>query len=111
MRLSEKTLWSSHFCKTNFKTSKRSVQYKSGLDYTKMLIINNTSYFSEEAAVIDNDEYFETLKNIDKIKKESKEFLDKYINHMKGIELLHQDEFKRRYQYSPLKYFHKKLEI
>lgn len=94
-----------------FKNSSRSRRNKSGLDYSKMVIITNFSYIDSGHAIIDQDEYNETVQNIEKIQKEAFEFLDEYISHIKGEKLLHQSEFNRRYRYSPLKYFHNELRI
>ena len=94
-----------------FKNSHRSNLHKSGLDYTKIVIIVNSSFISAQSSLIDQDEYVETRKNIRKIKDEALAFVDDYVNHIKGITVLHLKEFARRYQYSPLKYFHKELGI
>ncbi len=65
----------SHPYAYHFKHSKRSKYHKSGLDYTKIVIISNTEYLDTQDAIIDKD------------------------------------EFKRRYSFSSLKYFHKELHI
>ena len=44
-------------------------------------------------------------------KKEALEFVEEYVEHVKGIKLLHIREFDRRYRFSPLKHFHKELGI
>lgn len=90
----------------HFTSSKRSRSNKSGLDYTKIVIIQNRDYLSGSVAVIDNDEYNETVLHIEQIVSKACCFVDDYILHMKGIHLLHNREFARRYQYSPLMYFH-----
>ena len=64
-----------------FKRSIRSRTHKSGLDYTKIIIIQN------------------------------KDYLDDYIAHIKGDVKIGEEEFRRRYQFSTLKYFHKELGI
>ena len=99
----------SHKYSYRFRNSKRSVKNKSGLDYTKMVIIEKESYFSSVSAVVDNDEYIETVQNIVRIKREVMKFLNDYIEHMKGNTVLHTREFQRRYAYSPLQYFHNEL--
>jgi len=58
-----------------FKKSARSRQHKSGLDYTKIVIINK----------------------------------NEYIAHIMERRIQHPSEFKRRYTYSSLQYFHKEL--
>ena len=65
-----------------FKNSYRAQRHRSGLDYSKMVII-----------------------------KDALKFLEEYINHMQGQNLLHTKEFTRRYQYSSLQYFHSILGI
>ncbi len=92
-----------------FKHSKRSKKHKSGLDYSKMLIIKDASYIENKDSIIDKDEYNEVAININKIQKDALEFLGDYIAHCNGEKLLHSEEFERRYKYSPLKYFHKEL--
>ena len=93
----------------HFKRSLRSRKHKSGLDYTKMVVITNGDYIDTQEAIIDKDEYIETVQNIDRIQAEVLAFLGSYINHMQGETLLHISEYRRRYQYSPLQYFHREL--
>lgn len=94
-----------------FKKSARSRKHKSGLDYSKIIIISNTDYLDKENALIDKDEFIETMINLDKIKREALQFVEDYINHMKGNRQLHSAEFRRRYQFTTLQYFHKELGI
>lgn len=95
----------------HFKNTTRSRQHKSGLDYSKILIISKTEYIDSVDAIIDKDEYNETMMNLELIKKEALEYVEDYVAHMKGIKKLHPKEFSRRYSFSPLKYFHKELGI
>lgn len=88
-----------------FRKSRRSEKHHSGLDYTKMLILSDARYLSEKQAVIDTDEYKEMRENINKIAKGAFNYLKDYILHIKGIRLLQPEEFRRRYQYSALRYF------
>ena len=46
-----------------FKDSKRSEKHRSGLDYSKMLIVKNPEYLGTEDAIIDQDEFKETSIN------------------------------------------------
>lgn len=92
-----------------FKKSNRSKCHKSGLDYTKIVIIKNSDYISNTDSVIDQDEYVETRNNISKIKKASQEYVESYMKHINHEKRLDAEEFLRRYQYSPLKYFHEEL--
>ena len=48
---------------------KRSKIHKSGLDYTKIVILDSTEYLDTKDAIIDQDEYNETMINLEKIKK------------------------------------------
>lgn len=70
-----------------------------------MLILSDARYLSEKQAVIDTDEYKEMRENINKIAKGAFNYLKDYILHIKGIRLLQPEEFRRRYQYSALRYF------
>jgi len=40
-----------------FKKSKRSIKHRSGLDYTKIVIINKSEYVDNIDALVDKDEY------------------------------------------------------
>ena len=93
------------------KKSIRSRKNKSGIDFTKAIIIKNSDYIDINDALIDKDEFNETMINIDKIHKAVLDYVDEYVLHCKGIKVLHPKEYKRRYQYSTLKYFHKELGI
>lgn len=101
----------SHNYAYHFKKSSRSKLHKSGLDYTKIVIINKSEYIDDKDSIIDHDEYLETLANSKRIIQESLCFVEDYVAHLKSKQLLHDKEFNRRYAYSPLKYFHKELGI
>ena len=101
----------SHTYSYRFKTSARSRKHKSGLDYTKIVILGKTSYLDNKDAMIDRDEYKETIKNIEKIKRDALGFVEDYLAHIKGTKKMHSKEFLRRYSYSPLKYFHKEMDL
>ncbi len=100
-----------HSYSYKFTSSVRSKLHRSGLDYTKIVIINRNDYIDSSDALIDRDEYVETMTNIRRIKREALEFVEDYISHIKGLHLLSQQEFRRRYMYSPLQYFHAELGI
>ena len=85
--------------------------HKSGLDYSKIVIIEKTDYIDSTEAIIDKDEFNETMVNLEQIKREAIGFVEDYVKHIKGIKVLHKREFERRYGFSPLKYFHKELGI
>ena len=95
----------------HFTDTFRSRTHKSGLDYSKIVIITKTDYIDVSGAIIDKDEFNETMVNLERIKKEALDFVEDYVAHMNGIRLLHKKEFDRRYRFSPLKYFHNELEI
>lgn len=94
-----------------FKGTKRSKKSRSGIDYSKMIIIKDTDYLNNTNVVIDQDEYNQAIKHIDTIVNESVSYLEIYINHIKGTKVLHQREFDRLYKYTSLKYFHDILRI
>ncbi len=95
----------------HFTGTSRSKDHRSGLDYSKIVIITKTDYIDSEDAIIDKDEFKETMVHLEQIKKEALNFVEDYMTHMKGIRILHKREFDRRYNFSPLKYFHKELGI
>ena len=88
----------------SFKKSKRSKHHRSGIDYSKMVIIKDVNYF-EKGVVIDTDEYKEMVLNINTIVNDSVEYLSKYVNHKKGISILHEKQYQRLYGLSSLPYF------
>lgn len=93
-----------------FRHSERSRRTKSGIDYTKAVIINENLFIGAET-VVDQDEYKETVKNIEQIVNESSKYIDEYCNHVSGVSKLDIEEFDRRYKYTTLKYFHDVLDI
>lgn len=99
----------SHAYAYHFKNSRRARKHKSGLDYTKILIINKLDYIDRCDAIIDNDEFNETMINLEKIKREALRYVEEYVDHKNGANVLHPEEYRRRYTYSTLKYFHKEL--
>ena len=101
----------SHPYAFHFTTTARSKAHKSGLDYSKIVIIAKTNYIDSTEAIIDKDEFNETMINLEQIKKEALDFVEDYVAHMNGNKKLHKREFERRYGFSSLKYFHKELGI
>ena len=87
------------------------MKHRSGLDYTKIVIISKSEYVDNIDALVDKDEYNETVVNIKRIKREALEFVEDYVEHMKGIKKLSPQEYHRRYCFSPLQYFHDELGI
>ena len=95
-----------------FTRTARSLKTRSGLDYSKMVIIQNTEYFdSTTAAIVDQDEYTEMMQKLPTIVKEVNDYVNTYISHMNGTIPLHPKAFLRKYQYSTLAYFHDLLKI
>ena len=78
---------------------------------THIIIINNGDYIDSKDALVDKDEFNETMIHIDRIKKEALKFVEDYVSHVKGLAMIQPQEFNRRYNYSPLQYFHKELGI
>lgn len=92
-----------------FKDSKRSEKHRSGLDYSKMLIVKNPKYLGAEDTIIDQDEFKETRRNIHKIARQANAYLETYIKHRTKIALLAPKQYERQYKFSTLKYFHQEL--
>ena len=89
-----------------FKNSVRSKTSRSGLDYSKLLLINDSSYIVVGQAVVDNDEYKEVIQNLPRITQSVEQYISDYKKHILGTAELHPREYQRRYQYSTLPYFH-----
>ena len=95
-----------------FKNSKRSKRTKSGLDYSKIVIITNSDYVGTMDALVDKDEYNETRDNIEFIRKDAVEYIEDYVNQKRGLATKYDEkEFERIYKYSTLQYFHEQLGI
>ena len=62
-------------------------------------------------ALIDKDEYNETVKNLDKIQQDALKYVENYVSHITGNKSMHPAEFKRKYGFSTLQYFHQELGI
>ena len=95
----------------HFTTTARSLRAKSGLDYSKMVIIQDSKYLSTSNALVDNDEYIEAIQESERIISEAVTYLDNYINHNKNIITLNPEEYRKKYSYSTLSYFHNILQI
>lgn len=90
----------------HFKGSLRSKKGSSGLDYTKAILIKNNDYLNlSVAAIVDQDEYKETVQNMPRIVREVYAFISDYKDHLNGRKLLHPQEWQRRYGRSTLPYF------
>ncbi|MCI5640701.1 MAG: hypothetical protein MR316_06970 [Lachnospiraceae bacterium] len=95
----------------HFRGTNRSKRHKSGLDYTKIVIIAKNEYIDSANAIIDKDEFNETMIHLDKIKRDALIYVEDYMKHVTKQQMLDLHEFRRRYAFSPLQYFHKELNI
>lgn len=82
----------SHPYAFRFKTTERARTHKSGLDYSKIVIIDKTQYIDSVDAIIDKDEFNETMVNLEKIKQEALEFVEDHVAHIRGVRKLHKRE-------------------
>jgi hypothetical protein len=90
----------------HFKNSARSKQNRSGLDYTKSILVQNPQYIETAvSAVVDQDEYKETIVNLPRIVQETYNYISDYNDDLNGVRKLHPKEWKRRYGRSTLPYF------
>ncbi len=94
-----------------FKNTQRSMQKKSRLDYSKIVLIKDHDYLDNTRAVVDQDEYKETVTHLPIIVSDVIDYVLKYKNHVNGTAPLHPKEFERKYKFSTLPYFHDVLEI
>lgn len=92
-----------------FKHSLRSQKNKSGIDYSKMVIINDDRYISSGTCVIDQDEYRKAMQHLNIIVHDALCYLDNYIHYIHGTSSITAQEFQRRYGRSTLPYFHAQL--
>ncbi len=90
-----------------FTGTARSKKSKSGLDYSKIVIIRDNGYFDPtKTAIVDQDEYVEMIRSLPTIVQEANDYVNTYINHINGTFTMHPKAFARKYQYSTLPYFH-----
>ncbi len=94
-----------------FNGTNRAKRTRSGLDYKKMVLVQNLSYIADSPAVVDSDEYAMVIKNFKRIARESNAYIDDYVKHMTGLAPLHHREFSRKYHFSTLPYFHDILKL
>lgn len=83
---------------------------KPGLDYSKLIIFEKQNYIGD-AVMVDNDQYAEVVQNIATISKEIHDYIEVYVQHKKGIKVLHPREYSRKYGFSTLPYFRHLLNI
>lgn len=89
-----------------FKNSVRSIRTKSGLDYSKIVIVKENDYLDSKKAIVDKDEYNETMQNMPLIVSKVNKYVSDYIAHVEGTRVLNKKTFDRKYRFSTLPYFH-----
>lgn len=90
----------------HFKNSIRSQKKKSGLDYTKIVLIKNTAYLDNNvAAIVDQDEYKETMQHLTQIVEEVYKYISEYKDDLNDVKKIHPKEWKRKYGKSTLPYY------
>ena len=89
-----------------FKKSQRSKRSRSGLDYSKLVLIKDGKYLDNAVAIVDQDEYSEAMANMKSIVNDVVKYIDNYVSHEQGKLLMHEREFDRLYKFSTLRYFH-----
>ena len=67
-----------------FKGTQRSKRTKSGLDYSKLVLIKDNEYLDNKKAIVDKDEFNETIKHLARIVKEVNEYIDTSVSHVHG---------------------------
>ena len=92
-----------------FKDTERSKRSRSGLDYSKVVLLRDLDYLDSKKAVVDQDEYKDAIKHMDTIVHDIVCYIEQYVNHTNGTQRLHQREYARKYQFSTLPYFHEML--
>ena len=59
------------------------------MDYSKIIIITKTNYLDSTDAIVDKDEYNETMINLERIKKDALDYVEEYMECMNGKRKLH----------------------
>ena len=69
----------------HFTGTQRSLKSRSGLDYSKTVVIKNGDYIdSATPAIVDQDEYSEMMKNLPAIVQQVLDYVNAYIGHKNG---------------------------
>lgn len=92
-----------------FTNTVRSITHQSGIDFTKLVIINDINYIGAEKT-IDEDEYMEFIIHKDVIHQRAAIYINRYRELVLN-NLTESREFTRKYKYSTLKYFHEFLDL
>ena len=93
-----------------FKNTNRSKRGNSGVDFEKMVIIKDFKYLNNKSPILlDRDEYerFSYFKS--QIHEKAFDYLQTYMDYIKKNSSMLSRKFKRDYQFTTLKYFHKEL--
>lgn len=90
----------------SFRGSRRSLEFRSGIDYSKLMLVTDFCYIDSEPVLIDDDEFKLSMAGMDKIVDGAVGYIDGYVDHVNGVRPLHPREYERRYQFSTLPYFH-----
>lgn len=88
-----------------FRNSKRSQKSRSGIDYSKLVIISDISDISSKPGIVDKDEYNEASIRYKKIEKDVEKYIMSYMNHITGQTVLAPADYSRKYKFSTLPYF------
>ena len=94
-----------------FNGTQRSRHTRSGLDYSKIVLIKDNDYIDSQTAIVDQDEYKETMTHLSTIVSDVDQYITTYVAHVNGSQTLHPREYARKYQFSTLPYFHDILNI
>lgn len=94
-----------------FTGTARSRASRSGLDYSKIVIVKEKKYLDDKPAIVDQDEYNEMRAHLPKIVGQVNNYVRTYIDHVTGKKLLHPRQYARSYSFSTLPYFHDVLGI
>lgn len=89
-----------------FKKNIKSRKIKSGLDYTKVILLKDLKYVNIENIKINEKDRIDIKENIDKIASCIFNFIETYINLYNTSNENKSVEFQRKYKYTTLKYFH-----
>ena len=89
-----------------FQGTERSKRSKSGLDYTKIILVKDVRYLDGNNVIVDRDEYRETMENLSDIVVGAVTYVDDYIAHITGVRKMHPRIFHKKYRYSTIPYFH-----
>ncbi len=95
----------------SFRFKNKYGKYRPGLDFTKIIILNDLHFVSDEDVFIDDDQYKETCIHINRIYNDACKYVEDYRLHMLGLKRVKKEVFNRKYQFSTLQYFHNELSI